>query len=55
MLVPPVRSSMEGSGTVIEFEALDALLVPITFVAVTVNVYDALIVNPATDIEPEPA
>jgi hypothetical protein len=40
---------------VIEFDALDALLVPIPFVAVTVNVYAVALVNPLTVIDPEPA
>jgi hypothetical protein len=45
----------DNATAVTEFEALDALLVPAAFVAVTVNVYAVPAVNPLTVIDPFPA
>jgi hypothetical protein len=45
----------DNATAVTEFEALDALLVPMELVAVTVNVYAVLVLNPLTFIDPLPA
>jgi hypothetical protein len=51
--VPMVGASGTAAG-VAEFEALDAVLVPTLFVAVTVNVYAWPLVSPVTVIGDEP-
>jgi hypothetical protein len=51
--VTPVGEPGTAAG-VTEFDALDAVLVPIAFVAVTVNVYAVPLLNPVTVIGDDP-
>jgi len=53
--VPIVGAPGSPSGVVIELLAELAAEVPILFVAVTVNVYDVLLLKPVILIVPEPA
>ena len=47
---PPPIGGFTGAAGVIELLVLDAILVPIAFVAVTVNVYEVPFVKPVTVI-----